>query len=109
MPAGRHDHRAEIQTATTSDDAGGNAVYTWTTVATRWASLQDSGGGELYRAQKVDATIDSVVIFREQYEGLTPEDRIVIDGRTFNIKAVLNKSDRTAKRGQTVYCKEVVS
>lgn len=108
MPAGRHYHRAAIQTATSSNDAGGNAVYTWTTAASRWASLQDQGGGELYRAQKVDATVDAVIVFRDQYEGLSPENRIVIDGRTFEIKAVLNGSDRTAKRGQTVHCKEVV-
>lgn len=108
MPAGRHDHRAAIQTATTVNDAGGNAVYTWSTAATRWASLQDEGGGELYRAQKVDATVDAVVTFREQYEGLASDDRIIIDGRTFTVKTVLGKSDRTTKRGQIVHCKEVV-
>ena len=108
MPAGKHDHRAAIQTRTGSADAGGNVVASWTTTVSRWAQLEDAGGRELYRAQKNDATVDAVVTLREQYTGLSPEQRIVIDGRTFNIKAVLGKSDRETKRGQIVHCKEVV-
>ncbi len=108
MPAGIHDHRASIQTRQVTEDAGGNAVESWVTIESRWASLQDAGGSELYRAKKIDATIDAVIMLREQYAGLSPEDRIEIDGRTFHIKAVLGGSDRTAKRGQTVHTKEVL-
>ena len=108
MPAGKHDQRAAIQTRTGSADAGGNVVASWTTTVSRWAQLEDASGRELFRAQKNDATVDAVVTLREQYTGLSPEQRIVIDGRTFNIKAVLGKSDRETKRGQIVHCKEVV-
>lgn len=106
MAAGKYDKRATIQTGSTTLDAGGASVYTWISASTRWAKLDDSNGRELWRAQKIDATIDAVIELREQYEGLSTQDRIVIDGRTFNIKAVLGKSDRTPKRGQIVHCKE---
>jgi len=109
MPSGNFDKRAAIQTRSTSVDAGGNVTPTWTTAETRWASLEDSSGRELYRAQKNDATVDAVIELRVQYDGLAPEDRLVIDGRTFDVKAVLGKSDRTAKRGQIVHCKEVLT
>ena len=108
MPAGKHDHRAAIQTRTGSADAGGNVVASWTTTASRWAQLEDASGRELFRAQKNDATVDAVVTLREQYTGLSPEQRIVIDGRTFTVKAVLNKSSRGTRAGQVVHCKEVV-
>ncbi len=108
MPAGRHDHRATIQTKTDTVNVGGNVEPMWNDVATRWASLEDTGGRELVRAQKIDATIDAVITLREQYDGLTVQDRIEIDSRTFEIKAILGSSDRTAKRGQFVHVKEVI-
>ena len=109
MPAGHFDKQAAIQTRQTTEDAGGNAVSSWSTVATRWASLEDTGGGEVYRAQKNDPTVDAVIILRTQYAGLAPEDRIEIGGRTFHVKAVLGKSDRTTKRGQIVHGREVLA
>jgi SPP1 family predicted phage head-tail adaptor len=108
MAAGRYDKRIVIESASSSLDAGGNATLTWTTAATRWGSLLDSAGREMWRAQQVDATIDAVIELREEYVGLGVDDRLVTDGRTFNIKAVLGSSDRTPKRGQIVHCKEEV-
>lgn len=108
MPAGKHDKRAAIQTRGTTVDAGGNASPVWATAANRWASLEDQGGRELWRARQADPTVDAIVTLREQYDGLDPDNRIVIDSRTFNIKTVLGKSDRTAKRGQVVHCVEEV-
>ena len=61
------------------------------------------------RAQRIDATISAVITLREQYVGLSPENRIEIDGRTFEIIAVLGSSDRTTRRGQVVHVKEEVS
>lgn len=108
MSAGKHDKRVQIQTASSAVDDGGNAVLTWSVAANRWASIEDGGGRELYRAKQVDPTVDAVIVLREQYEGLAPDDRIVWDTRTFNIKAVLNRSDRETRRGQTVHCTEEV-
>lgn len=108
MPAGLHDKRVAIQTSTATLDAGGNASYAWATAATRWGSLEDESGRELWRARKVDPDVSAVVVLREQYDGLAPDDRLVIDGRTFNIKSVLGKSDRTPKQGQIVHCMEEV-
>lgn len=108
MPAGRYDKRVAIQTDGGTEDAGGNVVESWSTVATRWGRLVDGGGTELYRAQRVDPTVSAVVELRAQYNGLGPAQRFVIDGRTFNISAVLGKSDRTARRGQIVHCTEEV-
>lgn len=108
MPAGKHDKRVDIQTAAETTDAGGNAVLTWTTAESRWASIEDQAGRELYRAQQVDPTVSAVITLREDYTGLAPDDRIVFGSRTFNIKAVLGRDDRTPRRGQIVHCTEEV-
>lgn len=106
MPAGKHDRRVAIQSASATSDAGGNAVLAWSTIASRWASIEDQSGRELYRAQQVDPTISTVITLRDGYDGLTPEWRIVYGSRTFNIKAVLGTDDRTPRRGQILHCTE---
>lgn len=108
MPAGRYDKRAAIQSDQGTADDYGNVTPSWSTLATRWAMLEDTSGREVYRAQQVDPAVDAIVTLRDQYEGLSPEHRFVIDGRTLNIKAVLGKSDRTRKRGQVCHCMEEV-
>ena len=96
MPAGNYDKRAAIQSRGTTEDAGGNV-----------AELTDESGRELYRAQQVDPTIDAVIKFRTEYTALTPEHRIVIDGRNFDIKSILGRSSRDVG-GQVVGCTEVI-
>lgn len=113
MSIGSFNQRAVIQTRSGSTDAHGHVVPTWTTAATRWCRLQDQSGRELFRAQQVDPIISAVVTLREQYSGLTPKDRLVIEyptgnTRTFAIKAVLGSSDRTPKQGQALACTEEV-
>lgn len=108
MPSGRYDRRITIQRRTVTRDALGGAVSTWSDLARRWASIEDQSGRELYRAQQIDPTVSAVVTLREQYDGLSPRDRIVYGSRTFNVGAVMGKSDRTTKRGQIVAVTEEV-
>ena len=106
MSTGRFDHLAEMQTRATTEDAGGNVTGAWSTTATRWVSLDESGGRELYRAQQVDPTIDAVLTLRDALDGLDSHARVILDGRTFVISSVLGRSDRTNRRGQVLHCTE---
>ena len=108
MPAGRHDKRVTIQTKTVTTNAGGNQVPTWSEPTKRWAMLQEMGGKELLRAQKIDPEIDAVITLRDAYDNLTVEDRIIYGSRTFWIKAILGASDRAYQRGQIIHVKELV-
>lgn len=85
----------------------GTPAETWETVTSRWASVEDKSGRELYRAQQINADISSIIILREQYSGLSETNRILLDGRTFNIASVLNASSRSPREGQSVACTEV--
>ena len=72
----------------TPDGAGG-WVSTWQTLAgsaTR-CDLQRLSGNERWQAMRVDATINAKLICRE-FPGLTEADRVVCDGRIWNIRYI---------------------
>lgn len=88
LQAGDLNRRIAFQRATLS--AGGDynePQETWATIATVWAKRHDASAGEAYRAQEVGAQIS--IRFTVRYSSLTrtltPVDRIVFDGKTYNI------------------------
>lgn len=103
----RFDKRVQIQARTESTDAYGHVTPAWSESAWRWANIADTGGRELVRAQKLDATIDAVITLRNTAT-LTAQDRVIWGTRTFNIKAVIGGDDRTPRRGQILHCTEYI-
>lgn len=106
MPTGDFDKRVSIQSVSGSRDAHGQVAQTWATAVKRWASIVDTSGNELRRAQQVNAEVSAVITLREQYDALTSKHRIVFGSRTFNIESVIGGSDRTPQRGQVLACRE---
>lgn len=102
------DKLVTIQSYTTSADGYGTLTPSWSDLANRWANVQDQGGGELYRAQKIDATVDAVITLRERVDGMIPRWRVTWNDRTFDVKAVLSGDDRLSRRGQILHCTEHV-
>lgn len=103
--AGKLRHRVEIRRATEARDDFGGVVQSWTLVAKRWASVDPLRGRERFAAQQVQADVTHKVRLRYT-ESLMPTDRIVHDGRTFEIGAVLNVSERD--REMELLCTESV-
>jgi SPP1 family predicted phage head-tail adaptor len=93
MKAGSLRHRVQIQTFSEARDADGGITPTWTTAATRWASVEPLRGNEFFNASQVKGNVTHRVVMR-YYAGLTPTDRIVHDSRNLNIVAVLNPDER---------------
>lgn len=92
MPAQRQagilDRRVTIQRATLT--AGGDynePQETWSDLATLWARRADISATEAYRAQEVGAEITTrfTVRYSTLSATITPKDRLVFDGETFNI------------------------
>lgn len=91
LQAGDLDRRIVIQRATLSQGGGYNEPQeTWATFLTVWAKRHDASAAEAYRAQEVDAQITTrfTIRYSTQAASITPKDRIVFDGRTYNITAV---------------------
>jgi len=84
MNAGALRHRITIQSKTITADDYGGPVETWADVATVWASVEPLQGRELANAQTVNA--ETTTRIRMRYlAGVTADDRIVFDGRYFNL------------------------
>lgn len=82
-----YNRRIEIQSKSITYDSYNQPIETWTKVSIIWASVVTTGGGEFYAAQKLNATTQAV--FKIRYgNGVTVFDRILYNGRIFEILAV---------------------
>lgn len=90
MQAGKLDRRITIERASETRDAFNNITYSWTPLVTVWAAKLDVRDAERWSAQEVGAEITTRFQIRwsTAVEDVNPKDRIVFDGRTYDINAV---------------------
>ena len=102
MKAGNLSYRIEVQERSLSPDGFGDPLPTWTTIATRWASLEMQGAGKPFSANQVspDATVR---ITMRYYDGLTPRHRLKLNSRIFQIEGITHDEWETV-----IMCKEQV-
>lgn len=90
IEAGKLDRRISIQRYGVTYDDDNQPIEAWTPLTTVWASVQYASDGERVRAAEVGATI--TIRFQIRYSsvvaGVNPKDRVVYDGKTFDISAV---------------------
>jgi SPP1 family predicted phage head-tail adaptor len=85
MRAGKLDRKIDIERAETTLDAHGVPQEVWVNVATMRAQLVQTSTEEFIRAY--GASSESVVIFRTRFlAGVTVADRVLYDGRAYDIK-----------------------
>lgn len=88
MPAGRRDRRIRIERYTVAQNGGtGEAVKTWATLTTVWAEKLDLSDRERVAAAEISAEITTRfrILYSSTVSGVNPKDRIVLDGRTYDI------------------------
>ncbi len=97
MRAGKLRHRITIQQRSESarDDYGA-PTYAWSTLATRWASIEPLRGQERFIADQTQSGVTHRVRLR-YLSGVKPEMRFDYDGRTFEIAQVLNRDELGAE------------
>jgi SPP1 family predicted phage head-tail adaptor len=101
VKAGALDSRATIRAKTLTPDASGQSIESWTDVETVWAEKTDLRGREFFSAQAINAEIETR--FRLRWRtGLTPENRLVCDGRDYEILSVAEIGRR---EGLELMCK----
>jgi SPP1 family predicted phage head-tail adaptor len=88
MRAGKLDRRIQIvREIETARNALNEPIVEWTPVATVWAQARWERGDERFEAQRIAGS--AVMGFHMRYRGdLTVKDRIVFEGRTFDIRDV---------------------
>lgn len=90
MRAGKMDRRITLQRKSSSGDSFGQPIETWADISggTVWAEVSPVSGNERWLSQQMIAEADT--LFRIRYmAGLTPLDRVVYDGRTYDVKSVI--------------------
>lgn len=89
-PAGARNRRITLQRSVTSTNALGEAVDTWFDIATVWAQRQDATGAERVRADQEQAQTTKffTILWSAQWSDLTPKDRLIYEGRAYNIRAI---------------------
>lgn len=87
-----HD-RFEVQAATITRDAHGQAVETYSTVGRRWGKLQPLRGMEIFEAQKSEPRTTHRIIMRH-FPGLTSQHRLKFGTRIFHLTYVPETNSR---------------
>ncbi len=90
MRSEKLDRRITLQKYGITYNADNEPIEGFTDLATVWASVQYASDGERVRAAEVGATI--TIRFQIRYSstvaGVNPKDRVVYDGKTFDVSAV---------------------
>jgi SPP1 family predicted phage head-tail adaptor len=89
MRAGKLDTSITIQSRSTSRDALGGPVETWTNVATTWAEVQEQRGQEYAAGRLLQTQAVRTTILRTRYVANVDATMRVIEGsRTLQIVSV---------------------
>ncbi|RZJ01818.1 MAG: head-tail adaptor protein [Brevundimonas sp.] len=85
--AGKLDRRITIQRATVTRDEYNAEVSTWATMANVWAAYEPIKDGERFRAGERAAELSArfQIRYSSQVAGVTAEDRLTFDGKTYEI------------------------
>lgn len=97
MTAGKLDRRVQFRRATLADDGYTTAAETWANLGSPvWASLSDISDAERSRASEVQAHITTRFQIRWSAfaAGITPKDRLVCAGVTYDISGIKRAGDR---------------
>jgi len=86
--SGRLDRRLTLQRRTLTENDYGEAVETWTDLATVWAEKIPVRGAERYAAMQTVAEVDTRFKIRYRTD-ISPLDRVVCAGTTYDVKGVL--------------------
>jgi SPP1 family predicted phage head-tail adaptor len=87
MKAEKMDRKITLQRGSATIDAYGTPSFAWANLATVPAQMIQRSTTEFVRAQ--GATEAEILVFRLRYfAGLTNADRLLFEGRTFNITEI---------------------
>ena len=89
MVAGTLRHTITIQKKTITTDSYGGTVETWTDVSRVAALMEPLQGRELATAQTVNAETTTRITIR-YFAGLIPANRIIFEGKFYNIQSVVD-------------------
>ncbi len=107
MQSGKLRHRITLQARSGAVDDLGQPLDDWADVLTTWATVQPVSGREFQEGAQVEAEVTHKVWLRWRAGvALTPEMRVVYDGRVLDILSAVNVEERN--RMWLLLCREAV-
>lgn len=81
------DRKITIQRFTSSQDEFGTPIEVWSDLATVWANYRPVSDAEKMQAGEVSATLSArfTIRYDSAWADLSPIDRVVFEGRTFDV------------------------
>jgi len=105
MNIGKLRHLINIQSYTTTADATGQKIKTWTTANTVWAWIRPMSGRELMTSQQAVGEITHKITIRYD-DSIDITNRIKFGTRYFDINFIANYDERN--EFMEIMCKEKV-
>lgn len=95
MRSGKLRNKIVVQYETTGRDAYGGVTTSWATHATYWSSVLHIGGTETLASDQVrgNLQVQFTVRFDPSVSRITPDMRVIYDGRTFDIQSAVNDDE----------------
>jgi SPP1 family predicted phage head-tail adaptor len=103
--AGKYRVPVKIQQRTSEKDSYGSTTDNWTDFIKVRAGIFPLGGSEFFKANEINSQITHRVHIR-YVPGITPDMRIVLNGRNLMITSISNYQERNIEL--QMYCKELV-
>ncbi|MBS0207511.1 MAG: phage head closure protein [Planctomycetes bacterium] len=97
IAAGDMRQRVTIEANAPTQDKKGQAVPSWSAVATRWAAILPASGQAFVASEQVRNLTTHKVVMR-YFAGLSPDvHRLRYGSRVFNVLSILNESERNVR------------
>lgn len=102
MNPGALNQRVLISRYSSTQDEIGQVIEAWAPLATVWAAVEPQAGREFVAAGAAQSELTTRIRLRYR-PGITSADRVIHDGKTYNIASVIDY--RSAKREIVLMCK----
>lgn len=104
MRSARLRHTVTIERNVTVQDAYGQKVEQWQTLANVWAGVEPEKGREWFAAQQINAETTALILIRYRTD-VDTTCRVLHDGTVYQIMAVIDPASR--RRELQLMCKAV--
>jgi len=104
MRAGRLRHRLQLQSLTEAADAFGQEIRSYSTYATVWGEVKPLREKEIEAAKQIFSEAEVKITIRYNSD-VSETDRIVFDGKTYEIGGVIDPYERN--RDIELMCKVI--
>jgi SPP1 family predicted phage head-tail adaptor len=105
MKIGDLRHRVVLQRKEITEDELKQQSEAWVDIATVWSAIEPLSGREYFAAKQVNAEVSAKITIRYRKD-VSPDMRVIYDGRIFEVLSVINPKER--RESLVLMCREAM-